>query len=202
MKHNRFSQRLSLCLLGILLISGCTTAAETPALQTAENQGCGETETACESPAVAEEAEDMTEISFDQAIQYLESMAPGVYYFGFEKCPWCQEAVPVLLEEAEKTGQQIFYVKTRDEDKKRLYDDAQKERITPFLEPWMKDNEDGELTLYVPLGIRVHNGEITGGPQGTVEGHDAKEAAMTDQQKQALAGIYHKVLTGKTDTAG
>ena len=42
MKHNRFSQRLSLCLLGILLISGCTTAAETPALQTAENQGCWE----------------------------------------------------------------------------------------------------------------------------------------------------------------
>lgn len=50
MKHNRFSQRLSLCLLGILLISGCTTAAETPALQTAENQGCGRRKQPAKAP--------------------------------------------------------------------------------------------------------------------------------------------------------
>ena len=35
----------------------------------------------------------------------------GVIYFGFPECPWCRNAVPILLEAAEESGiKQIYYL--------------------------------------------------------------------------------------------
>lgn len=198
MKHR---QKLPAAVLAaMILVSGCSQAApkaedkKTVSQEKTAETGCAENSTACETDASADAREGMEEITFQQAIDQLKAGASGIYYFGFEKCPWCQEAVPVLLEEAGKAGQRIKYVKTRDEDKNRLYDDEQKEQIIPYIGQYMKDNDEGELTLYVPLVIRVENGRVTAGHEGTVEGHDAKERKMTDQEREELRKTYDALL--------
>ena len=35
----------------------------------------------------------------------------GIIYFGFPECPWCRNAVPVLLDAAEEVGiEKIYYI--------------------------------------------------------------------------------------------
>ena len=48
----------------------------------------------------------------------------GVIYFGFPECPWCRNAVPILLEAAEESGiKQIYYLNNHDDrDTKVLKD--------------------------------------------------------------------------------
>ena len=201
-----------LMLAAMLALSGCSTASPAPSAQDSAGSfkdketakktpaadgsvpACSGQDTACDADAGTDSRQGMEEISFEQALQDLEHGKTGIYYFGFENCPWCQEAVPLLLEEAGETGQQIRYVKTRDADKNRLYDEEQKARITPYIREWMSDNDQGELTLYVPPVIRVENGEVTGGHEGTVEGHDAKERTMTDTEKEELRAVYKELL--------
>ena len=40
----------------------------------------------------------------------------GVIYFGFPECPWCRNAVSVLLDAASETGiDKIYYMNNRDD---------------------------------------------------------------------------------------
>lgn len=191
MKKWKMNLALSLCLL-----AGCASA---PAAPQTENDEPAQTPLACEAgsencEAKAEAEADFTEIEFDDAIALFEEGKSGVLYFGFAACPWCEEAVPILDEEAKKAGTQILFVRTRDENKERLYTDEQKEKIQKWIEKYMSENEEGELTLYVPLVVRVENGEAVAGHQGTVEEHDAHERKMSADEQKEVRKIYAELV--------
>ena len=126
-----------------------------------------------------------TPMSFDEAIGLFQNQGTGLIYFGFSRCPWCQEVVPLLKEAADQNGVEVFYVKTRDAMKERLYTDEQRDQIAPYIGEYLQDNDEGIPTLYVPLVLAVVDGQVIDGHQGTVEDHDAHERTMTaDEAKQ------------------
>ena len=96
---------------------------------------------------------------------------------------------------AQENGIDIQYVKVRDEEKNRLYTDEQKTQIQPYIQDYMSNNDEGVLTLYVPLVLVVKNGKIIDGHEGTLDSHDATERKMTDQEKEDLTQIYTKLMS-------
>lgn len=171
-----------LCLVLALVLAGCSN-------RPAEPSGCSEA-SACEAGGY--ETVGMEEISFEDAIELFEDKESGLLYFGFPDCPWCMEAVPVLEEEADVP---ILYVRTRDDEKNRLYSDEQKERITPYIEDYMEKDDKGELALFVPLVLKVENGVVIAGHEGTVDGHDAHERKMSEEEISQLRAIYQRLLS-------
>ena len=138
---------------------------------------------------------NFNEINFDEAIQYFTQEKSGVLYFGFSSCPWCKEAKPILKKVAKDNGIDIQYVKVRDEEKNRLYTDEQKAIIEPYIQDYMSNNDEGVLTLYVPLVLVIKNGKIIDGHEGTLESHDATERKMTNDEKEQLTKIYTKLMS-------
>ena len=183
-------KRILLC---ILCLSLC--ACQTQSTSTTTNKK------ACDASSVEEECDSQTkssatftEISFDEAIQYFEEKKTGILYFGFESCPWCKEAKPILKKVAKNLGVDIYYVKTRDEDKNLLYDDEQKAQIQLYIQDYMSNNDEGVLTLYVPLVLAVQDGQVIDGHEGTLDSHDATERKMTKKEKKKLTKIYTQII--------
>ena len=49
--------------------------------------------------------------NYEEVVEIIEN-GTGVIYLGFPECPWCRNAVPVLLEAATETGiETIYYYK-------------------------------------------------------------------------------------------
>ena len=59
----------------------------------------------------------------------------------------------------------------------------------------MSSNDEGILTLYVPLVLVVKDGKVIDGHEGTLDSHDATERKMTDNEKKELTQIYIKLMS-------
>lgn len=179
---------LTVCfVLSFFLITGCQTQE-------------GKKDAACESEDVAcsfEATEPITiskPYAFDEAIHFFKEGKTGVLYFGFEDCPWCQEAVPILKEVASEFGKEVIYIQTRDTDRNILYTDEQKQEIMPYIDQYMSDNDEGQRTLFVPCVVVVKDGQAIAGHVGTVDGHDAHERQMSRQEQAQLKKVYEEMF--------
>ena len=129
----------------------------------------------------------------------------GIIYFGFAECPWCRNALPVLLEAAkEQKVEEIYYydiqdirdtlelvdgkinvVKEKSEDYKKIYD-ALYESLNVY-----EGLEDNTIKrLYAPTVVFVKYGKVVGLHESTVESQVDPSVPMTDSQKQELKNIY------------
>ena len=179
-------KKLGLLLLCFSVFSGC---------QTKEEYGCS-VDSAC---SVAEETvvTGLQEMSIDESISFFEEKKSGILYFGFSVCPWCQDVVPILKEVSEEEGVLVHYVPTRygkEKEYKHTYSQEQKEKLTKYLFKYMSENEDGELTLYVPLVVCVEDGVVIDGHVGTVEEHDAHERKITEEEIEVVRNEYKKMF--------
>lgn len=169
--------------LWILINKQQETKTETP-------KGCEE-HSACSIDETDNQKDDwFIALTMEDALQKLEYQEDGVYYFGYEDCPWCQDAAPVLTEVAQEYQKEVYYIKTRDEDHNLLYDDEQKERIINYLGEYMETNEDGQLTLYVPMVVEMKDGKVKNSHIGTVDSYDPNEREMTEEETKQLKDIY------------
>lgn len=138
-------------------------------------------------------------ITTKEAVEIIKE-GEGVIYFGFAACPWCRNAVPLLLEAAARNDlDRIYYVNVRPEDEisKDIRDEykldtnnkLQKERegepyyqnLLEVLNPILKEYEltgkngkkvsVGEKRLSAPLVITCKNGSIINSHIGTLEEH-------------------------------
>lgn len=182
----RYIKNLSILFLAAALLAGCSAA------DTSKTDGCSDEEFGC--PADVKKENSFTEISFDDAIDFFKEGKTGVLYFGYSGCPWCQEVVPILEEQKDKHDLDVYWIKTRDAEGERLYTDEQKEEIIPYIQEYMKNNKEGELTLYVPLVLNVQDGQIMAGHQGTVKGHDAHERTMTDEELDEVQSTFEEMF--------
>lgn len=200
MKKNSLMKACSF-LFTVCLFAGCS-ANQTNTSEKTNNaaDGCEDSSetAACDSYETLSFEDDFTPISFDDAIAMFENKDSGIVYFGFPKCPWCQDVVPILDALAKEEGLTVYYVQTRDADLNRLYTDEQKEIILPYIEEFMSENDEGEMTLYVPLVLSIRDGQIQDGHQGTVDGHDAKEREMTQEETQQLTDDLKALLQTQT----
>ncbi|MEF2663025.1 MAG: hypothetical protein U0M92_01740 [Bacilli bacterium] len=140
----------------------------------------------------------------------------AIIYFGFAACPWCRNAVPVLLDIAnEMNVEKIYYVdilNIRDTYKfsgsiepelTKKGTDAYYE-IVKFLDKYLKKfyvNDDagnmydtGVKRLYAPTVVGVKNGKVVGFHEATVESQTDPYEVLTDKQKEELKKEYKTII--------
>lgn len=150
-------------------------------------------------------------ISLEEAIDIIKNDT-GVIYFGYPSCPWCRNAVPVLLDAASSTSLDTIYyvnaynirdVKEIDDDGNivttnegdRLYDDLL-EVLDDILDPYtiIDDNGEvidlGEKRLYVPMVLFVKDGEVVSYHLSTVDSREDPSISLNDSQRDELYNIY------------
>ena len=185
-------------LIGILAAAllGCAGTIEPE--ETPDPQGC---DTECE--VVIGPQSDMsgytdledTEVFTDTTVQTMvRSMEEGhtfVVYFGFVRCPWCQDAVPVLAEAAENAGMKVGYINTRpNEDIHSNIEIPDYDVLLEAVGDHFPPDDDGIPHLYTPYVFFIKDGSVVMTHQGTVEEHDAHERRMTEEERAELRRIY------------
>lgn len=132
--------------------------------------------------------------NMEDVLKMIDKKESGVVYFGFPKCPWCIEALPILDEAAKENNLHILYVQTRDDDKKMMFSDEQKAEIMKHTDAYLQSDEEGNKQFYVPFVVVIRDGKVMDGHIGTVDGYDTKERKMNDDEKQQLKDVYMKMF--------
>ncbi len=165
----------------------------------------------------------MKYISAKEAIKVINN-ENAIIYFGANWCPWCRNAVEVLIESAEKYNvDTIYYV---DMDKLRniwevkngkllkvqnegdgYYDllkslDEVLDNDTYKINDNDKEYDTKEKRIYMPFVIEVKNGNIVDFHTGTVDlkKKQSKYDKLTNSQKEELLNIYDKFMDDLTTT--
>lgn len=134
------------------------------------------------------------EIPYDNRIKYLNSKniltylknETGVFYFGYNTCPWCRNVVPVLIDTVKENDiDTIYYVDIHDINLSDI-----KDELFSFLGDNLRSDEDGKKVLAVPDVYFIKNGNIIGHHLGTVDSYHNPYKEMNDKQKEELASIY------------
>ena len=123
---------------------------------------------------------DFTEISMNEALKMMEDSDEDVLlFFGFDDCPHCKIAHPLLLAVAneQNTNYKVRFVRTRDVLGKLTYTEKQRK----------------ELTRYIPTMIRLKDGKIVDGHAGLL-GESESMSTMTKAQEKELMKIYRRLL--------
>ena len=150
-------------------------------------------------------------IGLEEAIDIIKNDT-GVIYFGYPSCPWCRNAVPVLLDAASSTSLDTIYyvnaynirdVKEIDDDGNivttnegdRLYDDLLGV-LDDILDPYTITDDNGEVIdlgekrLYVPMVLFVKDGEVVSYHLSTVDSQEDPSISLNDSQRDELYNIY------------
>lgn len=141
-----------------------------------------------------------------EKIEEVITKGTGVIYFGFPECPWCRNAVPVLLEAAEETGVETIYYfnalsirdkKHLDENGNIVTDEEGTEeyynlvdKLSDYLGTYEGLNDESLKRLYFPTVVFVKEGQILGLHVSTVESQDDPSQSLNDEQHEELKGIY------------
>jgi len=101
----------------------------------------------------------------------------GIYVFGFEDCPWCQQLYPVLDEVIKQKDEDVYYIDTHSNDFK--------ENDRKNLQTYINENT-GYEDIIVPLVVFISQDRYTQYHIGTVEGHDARKEYLSKNQTKDL----------------
>ena len=155
--------------------------------------------------------------TFDELMEFLNS-GTGILYLGFPECPWCRNALPVLLEAAKENEiQNVYYFNAKPiRDEKELKDGkiiAKKEgtkeyyklvdQLKDYLGPYEGLEDDSIKRIYFPTAVFVMGGKVVGLHVGTVDSQEDPSKALTKKQKQELLDIYNQNINkiyGTCDT--
>lgn len=161
----------------------------------------------------------------DKMLEVLDK-GTGILYFGYPTCPWCRNAVPVLIEAANELGiEDIYYMNVKDErDEMKVREDGTLEttkegtkgyyqllkRMDAILDEYTLEDINGnsvstnEKRIFVPLVVFVREGEIVGYHLDTVPSQENPFKLLDENQKNELMDIYvdliHKVLNDVCDS--
>ena len=140
----------------------------------------------------------------------------AVIYFGFAACPWCRNAVPVLLDAAKELDvDKIYYVdilNIRDTykfsgsiepEQTKKGTDAYYE-ILKFLDKklekfYVKDEagnmyDTGVKRLYAPTVVGVKGGKVVGFHESTIESQTDPYELLDEKGKSELKNEYKKII--------
>jgi len=146
--------------------------------------------------------------SFDEIMDVLES-GTGVIYFGFPECPWCRNAVPVLIDAVNKMEVDTIYyfnayemrdqkelkngeIITTKEGTKEYYKLV--EALDEVLEPYEGLEDDSIKRLYFPTAVFVMGGKIVDAHISTVESQEDPYKGLTEDEEEELFNIYTNAI--------
>ncbi|NBK97970.1 MAG: hypothetical protein EOM50_08120 [Erysipelotrichia bacterium] len=187
----------------LMLVAGCANASNNKKEGNKQSEknvcdvDCNDTKAdMSEYETMQSEDHVFIEISFAKANELLEDKAfTGIIYYGYPACPWCVEAVPLMNEVAKKHDLNIYYVNKKSQDS--IDHPKEEEKAVAILDAAYgldKDEESGKPHLYVPEVIVVKKGKIIAHNLGTINGHNAKEREMNDDEKRVLKTIYENMF--------
>lgn len=185
----------------LLLLCGCASKPAESKSKTNTSNYCGDNtkDAACsiEEPADMSGYEDFdgkdsrfAQATMKEALALFKEGKSGILYFGYPKCPWCIDALPVMNEIAKEDGLTIQYVRTRDDDKKLMYSEEEKKELISYTEKYLNKDDEGDYQIFVPFVVVVKEGKAISGHIGTVDSHDAHERKMTNEETKELKNIY------------
>jgi thiol-disulfide isomerase/thioredoxin len=172
--------------LGVLLLTGCSVSQ----IKDLDNDGKHFSEDY--SNIKVDENNPMVYKTPEQIIDIIKK-GTGIIYFGFPDCPWCQNAVPVLIDIAKEMDiDQIYYL---DPKEIRVNDTDSYKEIVKLLGDNLTADENGNKRLYVPDVYFVSGGKIVGHHFKTVDTQtNPSENPLTEVQKTELRDIYKKLI--------
>lgn len=144
-------------------------------------------------------------INAKEVIEILEGKT-GVIYFGFPECPWCRNALPVLMEAVKESNiDKIYYYNALSiRDKKHLDDDGKivvdekgtkdYQRILELLgdkaDVYDGLEDESIKRLYFPTVVFVREGKVISLHTSTVESQTDSSKELTKKQTKELKQIY------------
>lgn len=138
---------------------------------------------------------DMSLETFYNKLTTSKKTLTGAFYFGYDDCPYCKQAVPILNYVAKEYNSTVSYVNIfssrYDENGNKLENgDKYYTELQAYLDEYL-DKED--KTIYVPTVIFIKNGQISLYQLGldTDENFDIKKG-LNIKGKNNLAEIYRK----------
>ena len=147
---------------------------------------------------IGNEIADFQEITFTESLRLFSEKGSGILYFGYDNCPFCERAVPMLNEAALETGVSVYYV-----DVYGVFQPTRKEfdELMGYVDEALIEDEDGGKSFFVPLILGIKNGEITGHHVALVDGFTIEndESQMNDAQKEELKNIYLDIIRKTAD---
>lgn len=114
----------------------------------------------------------------------------GIVYFGYNTCPWCRNAVPILIDAVKKNNIETIYYA----DIHKLKLSSIKEELYSKLSQYLHEDNEGEKVLAVPGVYFLVDGEIVCNHTGTVESYHNPYNKMTKKQQEELLDIYDKCI--------
>lgn len=152
-----------------------------------------------------DENNGMIYATYDEIYELL-TKGTGIIYFGFPQCPWCRNAVPMLLQATSNMGiDNIYYFNALDiRDVKSLDSDGnivvEKEGtkeyyeliniLSNYLGEYEGLNDKNIKRLYFPTVVFVLDGEIMGLHVSTIDSQTDPRTPLTEKQKSELVQIY------------
>ena len=140
-------------------------------------------------------------IEVKDALLKFENGDVVVLYFFFDACPWCKELGPLLsnyLSDKDKLSFITYAINVRPDGIKENdfryknedgeYNNANFEEIYDLVYEYLDDDR----IFYVPTLLFIKDGKIVYYHTGTVEGHDAKERELTDDEKATLLEMFEE----------
>ena len=145
---------------------------------------------------------------YDQVFDVLDGT--GIIYFGFPECPWCRNAVPVLLEAAKESGlDEIYYLNNQEDRDTKVLKDGEVvtekegssnynkllEKLGDKASVYEGLNDDSIKRLYYPTVVFVKNGEIIDYIEGTVDSQTDPYTPLNENQKEELKDKYRSAMS-------
>lgn len=127
--------------------------------------------------------------SADELMQLFKEKT-GVLYFGYSTCPWCRNALPVLIDSILDNDIDVLYyvdIKAFDFSKKS-------KEIYEILDEYLKVKDDGEKVLAVPDVYVLKNGNIVAHHRSCVESYKNPYKGMNEEQIAELKSIYDSMI--------
>lgn len=157
----------------------------------------------------------------EETVKFLEN-GTGVIYMGFKECPWCRNAVPVLLQAAKNAGlEKVYYLDVTNIKSTIVINAKGKAEITKkgtdayykimellddyLVEYKINGVKTGEKRILSPTVVTVKEGVVTGFHVGTLDEHvkddDGVLPDLTDEQQEQLNDIYAEMINTVSDSA-
>lgn len=174
-------KNLAILLSFVLLGSGCSAQSAEPVRSDMSGY-----------QYLEDEEHVFTDWTVEDFLQALDDQETFTAYFGFSSCPWCNEAVPILNEAARESGVSwVYYIDTRaDSSWTSNMDITDYDLLVERVGSYFPYDDDGYRHLYTPFVFFVKDGEVVATHEGTLEGQDASEERLTEEEQQELLQIY------------
>lgn len=150
-----------------------------------------------------------------EEIMNLLNDGTGIIYFGFPECPWCRNAVPVLLDSTKELGiNKIYYFNALDmRDRKHLDENGNivvdeegteeykklVNRLYEVLPVYDGLNDETIKRLYFPTIVFIKEGNIIGLHISTVASQKDPYIGLTDEEYNELKQIYSDYINETYD---